>query len=1003
MPTSCPARMSCGTVVPIWMNGTHPSPSDGVVTREACGNFENHDAGYQQSFPCCEMKSTIAVKNCGSFYVYFLRPPVSCPQAYCAGDKTPCPPHKWSANGLEPCMDAYPAMTKPPTLSGPIISDKNHSFKFDCKIHMANNDPLQRFEVSWTFDGQEDPLIAPKIVTDPTRVVSLDGAMLQGHINSNVGCKVSAFYNGKYIQKSPDLQSNTFFAGLEVNSCKPGPLVVDEENYEGDVCISTTVPILCDHNTTCCLTFNLDVDQGSDISIASQCEWDLCSDDWNNTLGAASVKIPVVANKDMINDGNKHLQLVFDKLKPTGGKYQNVFLNHQPKPLPVQTIDAEVTVCSAWGDPHIRGFDFQSTNLYKTGDFTMCSVPGKDFEVQIRTWPCGHRTCICGVAIREKNDVIRIDECSQRYGGRHTAPLLEFPNGLRQSTVVQRSDNGFTFSVNLASGTVIDVSGNSRSFHVVMKASSIYHGLCRGICGTNDGERNNEFTHLDGHITPTCSDRDGHSYTKCQPNDFLLSWRANQTWSLFEMVPEQVKVTDEVKYCSCSDNDGSPNVNCTIKGEVHTPANSCRGCSTVTPCPDIEIDPLCGLAGWHINTNKRSAGFVDLDIIDSPYVQTNTQDNSNENWPSANGMSEVEAYNQCLGVIKKSPLFNACEKKGNILNSTISDCMADILVSGSTSFLSGTDEFFTRECHTFLSIDPSNYITLPNGSLRLKHEYTDDVCLFGCGENGRCSVGGKCVCNAGWKGSQCHLKEGMGPQLDNIRGGPICDKGKRPCETIFIDASNVDLTADFRVRLQQTDEQGRALGAAFITPAAFMSAHRIAVKLPKSTASTVKFNISATNDGTVFGSSLEVRVFDPRCLHCDAGGCANVTSACQINGVCYINGDKNPNNDQEVCDVTQSTTVWSTVGQHLNYLSFKPVVTGPDADHLYLCSFNSTTGLTGPIRVSWLIEGKVLSSEDVAGDVTSVYKQSSQLPVAGELSCRVEVAGAHSTSDPVTL
>ena len=67
----------CGTLSPVWMNGIHPSVSDGIVTRQACSNIGLGS--------CCDSSLQIGVKNCVSFFVYYLYPTSACPMAYCAG------------------------------------------------------------------------------------------------------------------------------------------------------------------------------------------------------------------------------------------------------------------------------------------------------------------------------------------------------------------------------------------------------------------------------------------------------------------------------------------------------------------------------------------------------------------------------------------------------------------------------------------------------------------------------------------------------------------------------------------------------------------------------------------------------------------------------------------------------------------------------------------------------------------------------------------------------
>ena len=81
MPTTCQDVFHCGTHVPLWLHGTHPTVADGIVTREVCG---------KQPMPgttdCCTYKDRIQVKNCGNFYVYRLQPTRGCSIAYCAGN-----------------------------------------------------------------------------------------------------------------------------------------------------------------------------------------------------------------------------------------------------------------------------------------------------------------------------------------------------------------------------------------------------------------------------------------------------------------------------------------------------------------------------------------------------------------------------------------------------------------------------------------------------------------------------------------------------------------------------------------------------------------------------------------------------------------------------------------------------------------------------------------------------------------------------------------------------
>src|SRR4029434_2389873 len=78
MPNVCVPNHRCGTAAPLWLNGPHPRPEDGIVTREVCITWVGN---------CCYSKTpSIQVKACpGSYTVYKLVDPLYCNVAYCTG------------------------------------------------------------------------------------------------------------------------------------------------------------------------------------------------------------------------------------------------------------------------------------------------------------------------------------------------------------------------------------------------------------------------------------------------------------------------------------------------------------------------------------------------------------------------------------------------------------------------------------------------------------------------------------------------------------------------------------------------------------------------------------------------------------------------------------------------------------------------------------------------------------------------------------------------------
>ncbi|XP_060574624.1 uromodulin-like [Ruditapes philippinarum] len=75
MTNYCVDHRKCGTNDPIYLNGSLPSPEDGVVDATACvRTFED----------CCKNSLNLKLKNCGFYMVYcFIEIETSCHSRFC--------------------------------------------------------------------------------------------------------------------------------------------------------------------------------------------------------------------------------------------------------------------------------------------------------------------------------------------------------------------------------------------------------------------------------------------------------------------------------------------------------------------------------------------------------------------------------------------------------------------------------------------------------------------------------------------------------------------------------------------------------------------------------------------------------------------------------------------------------------------------------------------------------------------------------------------------------
>ena len=92
MADKCVPTNYCGTQHPGWLNDTHPTVAEGVVTRKVC--YDYWDYHWYGSNDCCYLSNNIRVRNCGAFFVYELQKPPYCHLRYCgnasSAGKLPC-------------------------------------------------------------------------------------------------------------------------------------------------------------------------------------------------------------------------------------------------------------------------------------------------------------------------------------------------------------------------------------------------------------------------------------------------------------------------------------------------------------------------------------------------------------------------------------------------------------------------------------------------------------------------------------------------------------------------------------------------------------------------------------------------------------------------------------------------------------------------------------------------------------------------------------------------
>ncbi|XP_061196781.1 von Willebrand factor D and EGF domain-containing protein-like [Saccostrea echinata] len=249
-----------------------------------------------------------------------------------------------------------------------------------------------------------------------------------------------------------------------------------------------------------------------------------------------------------------------------------------------------------------------------------------------------------------------------------------------------------------------------------------------------------------------------------------------------------------------------------------------------------------------------------------------------------NGWNETVAKEFCLKQFAFDPALEACNRLVNISTDLfINECVADIKLSGDTSFIQDTLNTVKGVCLTEATRNEAFYLNQSSetNGLSIFEFISSFLCHRNCSGNGAC-VNATCSCFDGYIGSDCSGELSSPPENFFLPSNGLCDKRVRECRKTnimgFFHAENVTAKfAYFKVK-----DSGIQNYAYTITQTStYHDYNLISVQIPdvpktkrrkRSTDSdqTVHgWNISLSNDGITFSNHVTLLIFDGLTHKCD--------------------------------------------------------------------------------------------------------------------------------------
>ncbi|XP_061198091.1 uncharacterized protein LOC133206177 isoform X2 [Saccostrea echinata] len=310
-------------------------------------------------------------------------------------------------------------------------------------------------------------------------------------------------------------------------------------------------------------------------------------------------------------------------------------------------------------------------------------------------------------------------------------------------------------------------------------------------------------------------------------------------------------------YCTCAQNGPVDTYQFSLPNAVHcnmtSPSQLCEGGNSVNTLN------LCSNSDDRKRRSTDDTDNVDIEselIYDTDYNESAVIEVAQ--W--MNGWDETSATEFCSKQFDLDSAVDVCNRLVNISKILFLDeCVADIKISGNTTFIQDTLKTLKGSCLTEATRNEVFYVNQSSDAsgLTLFDYISSFLCPGNCSGNGLC-VNATCSCFDGFLGTDCSGKLSVPPKDFLLPLNGLCDISSRECLKTnimgFFDVENV--TAKFEYF---------KISAEIPKPPGSLRRRRAA------TAKSMVhgWNISLSYDGKTYSSHVTMLIFNGQVYKCD--------------------------------------------------------------------------------------------------------------------------------------